>query len=486
MGEMADTPDAITLSDDGFSMPTIEVLTGRGFVTGKSGSGKSNTVSVIAEELLAAEVPLLIVDTDGEYYGLKEDYELLHVGGDEHCDLQVTPAHAEQIAAVALDRQVPVILDVSGYRDPDEGRQLVGDVVEELFVREKQAKTPFLVIVEEAHEFVPEQGGLDDVGKTIIRVAKRGRKRGLGVCALSQRPASVAKDYITQCDWLVWHRLTWENDTKVVGRILGNDAADDVEDLDDGEAIVMTDWDDQVERFRFRRKHTFDAGATPDLNSVDRPDLKSVDGDLLAELQSAIGGGDDVSDDGAGTDQPETEDDADATDDEEGSAVAETQLVDEDDGPDPLDPDAPSAGEADGFDDEDDLADDLEEAAATESGDTEERETPTAATKSGRRRGGRAMPAPDGADPAADSAWEVAQFVTYLTGAFVTAIGRGVAAIGRAVSAVVRAFQATLRRIADGLTDTPRGQRRVEAILPKLLLVVVGVLAGAALVVLLG
>jgi hypothetical protein len=79
---MSDVPKEITVGVDGTTLPVVELLTGRGFVTGKSGSGKSNTASVLCEELLELNLPLLIVDTDGEYYGLKERYEVLHVGAD--------------------------------------------------------------------------------------------------------------------------------------------------------------------------------------------------------------------------------------------------------------------------------------------------------------------------------------------------------------------------------------------------------------------
>ena len=48
-----------------FFVPVVELLTGRGFVTGKSGSGKSNTASVVAEKLLDSGFGLLIVDVDG-------------------------------------------------------------------------------------------------------------------------------------------------------------------------------------------------------------------------------------------------------------------------------------------------------------------------------------------------------------------------------------------------------------------------------------
>ncbi len=282
-----DDAEKIAIDEDGeVTLPVVEVLTGRAFLTGKSGAGKSNSASVVAEELLDRGFPLLIVDTDGEYWGLKEEYEILHVGADEECDLQVSSEHAPKLAELALEDNVPIILDVSGFLDEDEGDALVRETARELFQREKKLKKPFLMLVEEIHEYIPEGGGLDDTGRMLIRVAKRGRKRGLGLAGMSQRPADVKKDFITQCDWLLWHRLTWENDTNVVRRVVGTEYADAVQDLDDGEAFLMADFlEADVQRVQVRRKRTFDAGATPDLDDFQRPDLKSVSGDLVDELE---------------------------------------------------------------------------------------------------------------------------------------------------------------------------------------------------------
>lgn len=279
------TRESITVTKSGGTLPVVEVLTGRGFITGKSGSGKSNTASVIVEELLNQGFPVLIVDTDGEYYGLKEEYEILHAGADEECDLQVGPEHAEKLSELALEQGVPIILDVSGYIDETEAKQIIRGVAQYLFAREKKLKRPFLMLVEEVHEYIPETVGLDDCGRMLVKIAKRGRKRGLGLCGISQRPADVKKDFITQCDWLVWHRLTWENDTNVVRRVIGSTHADRVQDLDDGEGILMTDWNDEVQTVKFRRKKTFDAGATPGLGKFERPSLKSVSSEIVEELE---------------------------------------------------------------------------------------------------------------------------------------------------------------------------------------------------------
>ncbi|WP_276301188.1 helicase HerA domain-containing protein [Halorussus lipolyticus] len=270
---------------DPVELPVVEVLTGRAFITGKSGSGKSNTMSVVAEKLLDGGYPVMLVDTDGEYYGLKEEYELLHAGADDECDIQVNPEHAERLASLALEDNVPIILDVSGYLNEDDGKELLTEVARQLFAKEKKLKKPFLMVVEEVHEYIPEGGGMDECGRMLIKIGKRGRKHGLGIAGISQRPADVKKDFITQCDWLVWHRLTWNNDTKVVGRILGREYADAIEDMGDGEAFLTTDWSEETRRVQFHRKQTFDAGATPGLDDFERPDLKSVSDDLVSDLR---------------------------------------------------------------------------------------------------------------------------------------------------------------------------------------------------------
>lgn len=269
---MPDSIERFAVSADGFTFPVEDVLTGRGFITGKSGSGKSNTASVIVEELLDRNLPLLIVDTDGEYTGLTEAYDLLHVGRGSDCDLELSAEDAGQLPTYALEDRVPILLDLSTYLEADETEAVLYEAIKALFDAEQDHRIPFLILLEEAHEFVPQQGGRgrSDLQTLLVRVAKRGRKRGLGICCLSQRPASVDKDYITQCDWFVWHRLTWENDTAVVGRILGTDTAETVQSLGDGEAIVQTDWDETTERVQFRRKRTADAGSTPSLDDLDR------------------------------------------------------------------------------------------------------------------------------------------------------------------------------------------------------------------------
>ena len=290
--ERSDNPhpndeEQIPLDESGeVTLPLVDVLRGRGAIFGKAGSGKSNSASVVLEELLDRGHGAVIVDTDGEYWGLKEQYEVLHVGADEECEFRVAPEHAEKLAELALEQNVPIVLDVSGYLDEDERNAVVRETARALFEREKRVQRPFPLFVEEVHEYIPEGGALDETGEMLIRVAKRGRKRGLGIIGISQRPADVKKDFITQCDWLLWHRLTWDNDTKVVRNVVGSDYASDVQDLDDGQGFLMADFvESDVLAAQVRRKRTYDAGAAPGLNETQTPDLKSIDADLVNDLK---------------------------------------------------------------------------------------------------------------------------------------------------------------------------------------------------------
>src|SRR5271169_5956142 len=86
-----------------FEVNANVLATGRTCVIGASGSGKSYAVGVICEELCKSQVPFAIVDTEGEYSGLKEKYELVLVGDDATCDLQWSSLDLGQLASQAPD-----------------------------------------------------------------------------------------------------------------------------------------------------------------------------------------------------------------------------------------------------------------------------------------------------------------------------------------------------------------------------------------------
>ena len=285
---MSQNSKTITITDDGVTLPITSILTGRGFITGKSGSGKSNTASVVIEELLKNRCPLLIIDTDGEYSGLKEKFkELIHMGQSSDSDVELTLERVDLITDHALVHGAPIILDVSTLKT-DQAKSIINEVVTLLFHKEKEHRKQFLIIIEEIHEFIPQQGGVDELAQNIIRIAKRGRKRGLGICGVSQRPSAVDKDFITQCSWSVWHRFTWAIDKKAVNQTLGISYANEITSLQTGEAFLATDWD-ETRRITLKQKETFDEGSTLYTSDIVRPTFKSDQSELIEQLRSIKG-----------------------------------------------------------------------------------------------------------------------------------------------------------------------------------------------------
>ena len=88
---------------------------------------------------------------------------------------------------------------------------------------EKGMRHPIALFCDEAHLYIPEraEGGGDIVSVgTFERIAKEGRKYGVGLVVISQRPSEVNRTVLSQCNNLIAMRLTNAEDQAVVRRLL--------------------------------------------------------------------------------------------------------------------------------------------------------------------------------------------------------------------------------------------------------------------------
>jgi hypothetical protein len=109
-------------------------------------------------------------------------------------------------------------------------------------------RTPFTIICDEAHLYLPIKEEADSVQKQALynfeRIAKEGRKYGVSILAVSQRPADVSKTILSQCNNFVVLRLTNERDKGVIKNLLPDSLKSTIEFLpllDVGEALVVGD-----------------------------------------------------------------------------------------------------------------------------------------------------------------------------------------------------------------------------------------------------
>jgi len=124
-------------------------------ILGIRGSGKSNTAGVIFEELLKHNYPLTVVDIDGEYFGLKEEYELLVIGQGENVDIEIEPEDAAQVAEISIKKSIPVVLDLSGFLK-EEQRTMLKGYFTDLWNWAGKLRKPYMIGIEESHEFIPQ------------------------------------------------------------------------------------------------------------------------------------------------------------------------------------------------------------------------------------------------------------------------------------------------------------------------------------------
>jgi DNA helicase HerA-like ATPase len=182
-----DTENKLNISAKDLAGKMIAVL-------GITGSGKTNTAAVLIEELLATNIPLAIVDIEGEFWGLKEKFEILIAGRSENADIEVAPEQAGQVARLSVEKEIPVILDLSGFKKSEMYAFLL-NFFEALWEANKDQRKPYAIFIEEAHEFIPQSQAANPALKELItQFALRGRKRGFRVVVMSQRSAKVAKN----------------------------------------------------------------------------------------------------------------------------------------------------------------------------------------------------------------------------------------------------------------------------------------------------
>src|SRR5258708_22538711 len=99
---------------------------------------------------------------------------------------------------------------------------------------------PVFVVIEEAHDLAP--GGSEVVSTAILKqVLAEGRKFGIGVGLISQRPGKLDADVLSQCQTQCIMRIVNEIDQKSVAAAIegvGRDLLDNLPALSTGQVLI--------------------------------------------------------------------------------------------------------------------------------------------------------------------------------------------------------------------------------------------------------
>lgn len=265
----------------GLDLPVDAVTQPIGIIA-RRGRGKTYTAKVIAEEMLKAGQQTAILDPLGAWSGLRSSADGKHAGlpililGGKHGDLPLEPTAGALIADFIVDTGRSVILDLSQIESLAAQDRFARDFAVQLYHRKKTAvaPTPLHLFVDEADSFAPQkpQPGQQAMLGAFEALVRRGRMAGIGVTLITQRPAVLNKNVLTQIELLVILQITGPQDRDAIKPwIEGN--ADQAQakvvlaslaTLEVGEAWFWSpSWLGILQRVRVRKAETFDSSATP-------------------------------------------------------------------------------------------------------------------------------------------------------------------------------------------------------------------------------
>jgi len=133
---------------------------------------------------------------------------------------------------LASDGNQPRIVDLSGV--PNEVAGVSSAVIARTLFNlkvwqtaDERQKDPVLLVCEEAHRYVPNRGEAqyEAAQEAIRRIAKEGRKYGVGLLLVSQRPSEVEATVLSQCNSWIILRITNDADREHVRAILPDSMA---------------------------------------------------------------------------------------------------------------------------------------------------------------------------------------------------------------------------------------------------------------------
>jgi len=280
IGKVLETNKPFTIGSD-FVTKSANILS-------RKGKGKTYTAGVLEEELAKNKIPFIVLDPMGAHFGIKSGYPV-HVFGGDHGDLPLDESIAGEIAELIVSTNISAIIDLVNL-PKTRMRSFVARFVDRLY---EINQTPRHVFVEECDIFAPQKLFPETTKcyEAIDFLVRRGRQKGLGSTLISQRPAVVNKDVLSQADLQIFLQIGGPQDLKAVKDMLSHDVDKKeiesilkrIKHLGIGEALFYSpDPEETIRTFvKIRERTTFHAGATPTL--VKKQDIgKQVQVDVEA------------------------------------------------------------------------------------------------------------------------------------------------------------------------------------------------------------
>lgn len=267
------------------------------------GAGKTCTAAVVAEEMCKASLPWICFDPVGVWWGLRADREgrpggfpVIVIGG-QHADIPLEKNSGAKIAEALASENVFAVIDVS-MESKHTWRQFLTEFCLQLM--QLNPESPRHLFIEEAPEFAPQRTKVAltaQCKEAIERLVRLGRNRGYGCTLISQRPATVDKDVLSQCENLLVLRTTGPHDRAALRDWIVSKNADgaalrfleELPSLPNGAAWFWSpQWLNTFERVRIRERLTFHPGATREVGIAPKAVALADAGEFVERLKRQL------------------------------------------------------------------------------------------------------------------------------------------------------------------------------------------------------
>lgn len=216
----------ITIGTKGEGFDLDILLTTRLLIQANSGGGKSYLLRKLIEELFG-RVQIIIIDPEGEFATLREQYDFILVGkgGETPAD----PRSAALLAEKLLELNASAICDIYELKAMERHRW-VKLFLDSMINAPKNLWHPVVVVVDEAHIFAPEKGqGESEAYGSMIDLATRGRKRGYCAVFATQRLGKLSKNASAELQNVLIGSTFQDIDRKRAAETLGVPKSDERE-----------------------------------------------------------------------------------------------------------------------------------------------------------------------------------------------------------------------------------------------------------------
>lgn len=213
---------------------------------------------------------------------------------------QLVKMHVFTSASTSIDAMLRPqhlsVVDLSGLSD-EVADYIAYSILTDIYERasSNELEFPVFIFVEEAHRFIPYEGRTDS-SRIIKKIAAEGRKFGVFLVVITQRPSKIHPDALSQCNSQIILRITNPDDQVAIAKSserLGQALLSDLPGLNTGEAVIVGEMTRAPVMVKIKKRRTREGGSDIDIvaklkEAIEKASQESLENEisrLRSELQ---------------------------------------------------------------------------------------------------------------------------------------------------------------------------------------------------------